>query len=120
MKRGIALAAVVVVVLAACSKADQGPSVEQVAKGYEQYLNADLVAVLGQRVEVRGWDDLNVDCNQSGPERTTCVTGGTLDVIGFQGGRQLKEDPAPVPAQADLVFEKRAGQWVLIDAQKKP
>jgi hypothetical protein len=48
------------------------------------------------------------------------VTGGTLDVIGFEGGRQLKEAPAPVPARADLVFEKRAGQWVLIDAQKKP
>ncbi|EPG2130866.1 TPA: hypothetical protein UON56_000452 [Stenotrophomonas maltophilia] len=120
MKRGMVLAAVVVVVLAACSKADRGPSVEQVAKGYEQYLNANLVAELGQRVEVRGWDDLNVDCNQSGPERTTCVTGGTLDVIGFQGGRQLKESPAPVPARADLVFEKRAGQWVFIDAQKKP
>lgn len=120
MKRGMVLAAVVVVVLAACSKADRGPSVEQVAKGYEQYLNANLVAELGQRVEVRGWEDLNVDCNQSGPERTTCVTGGTLDVIGFQGGRQLKEAPAPVPARADLVFEKRAGQWVLIDAQKKP
>lgn len=119
MKRGMVPAAVVVVVLAACSKADQGPSVEQVAKGYEQYLNANLVAELGQRVEVRGWDDLNADCNQSGPERTTCVTGGTLDVIGFQGGRQLKEDPAPVPAQADLVFEKRSGQWVLIDARKK-
>ncbi len=120
MKRGMVLAAVVVVVLAACSKADRGPSVEQVAKGYEQYLNANLVAELGQRVEVRGWDDLNVDCNQSGPERTTCVTGGTLDVIGFQGGRQLKESPAPVPVRADLVFEKRAGQWVFIDAQKKP
>lgn len=120
MKRGIVAAAVAVVVLAACSKADQGPSVEQVAMGYEQYLNANLVAELGQRVEVRGWGDLNADCNPSGPERTTCVTGGTLDVIGFQGGRQLKEAPAPVPARADLVFEKRAGQWVLIDAQKKP
>ncbi|WP_423164525.1 hypothetical protein [Stenotrophomonas maltophilia] len=120
MKRGIVAAAVAAVVLTACSKADQGPSVEQVAKGYEQYLNANLVAELGQRVEVRGWDDLNVDCNQSGPERTTCVTGGTLDVIGFQGGRQLKESPAPVPARADLVFEKRAGQWLLVDAQKKP
>ncbi len=120
MKRGIMAAAAAVVVLAACSKADQGPSVEQVAKGYEQYLNANLVAELGQRVEVRGWEDLNVNCSQSGPERTTCVTGGTLDVIGFQGGRQLKEAPTPVPARADLVFEKRAAQWVLIDAQKKP
>lgn len=120
MKRGMVAAAVAIVGLAACSKADQGPSMEQVAKGYEQYLNANLLAELGQRVEVRGWEDLNADCNPSGPERTTCVTGGTLDVIGFQGGRQLKEDPAPVPAQADLVFEKRAGQWVLIDAQKKP
>lgn len=120
MKRGIVIAAVAVVTLAACSKADHGPSVEQVAKGYEQYLNANLVAELGQRVEVRGWEDLNADCNPSGPERTTCVTGGTLDVIGFQGGRQLREAPTPVPARADLVFEKRAGQWVLIDAQKKP
>ncbi|EOW2136400.1 MULTISPECIES: hypothetical protein [Stenotrophomonas] len=120
MKRGMVPAAVVVVVLAACSKADQGPSVEQVAKGYEQYLNANLVAELGQRVEVRGWDNLSADCSQTGPERTTCVTGGTLDVIGFEGGRQLKEAPAPVPARVDLVFEKRAGQWVLIDAQKKP
>lgn len=120
MKRGMVVAAVAVVVLAACSKADQAPSVEQVAKGYEQYLNANLVAELGQRVEVRGWDNLNVDCKQSGPGRTTCVTGGTLDVIGFQGGRQLKESPAPVPARADLVFEKRAGRWLLVDAQKKP
>lgn len=120
MRRGMVIAAVAVVALAACSKADHGPSVEQVAKGYEQYLNANLVAELGQRVEVRGWESLDADCNQSGPERTTCVTGGTLDVIGFQGGRQLKEDPAPVPARADLVFERRAGQWVLIDAQKKP
>ncbi len=120
MKRGIVAAAVAAVVLGACSKADHGPSVEQVAKGYEQYLNANLVAELGQRVEVRGWEELNADCNQSGPERTTCVTGGTLDVMGFQGGRQLKEAPAPVPARADLVFEKRAGQWVLVDAQKKP
>lgn len=120
MKRGIVAAAVAAVVLAACSKADQGPSMEQVAKGYEQYLNANLVAELGQRVEVRGWEDLNADCNPSGPKRTMCVTGGTLDVIGFQAGRQLREAPAPVPAQADLVFEKRAGQWVLIDAQKKP
>ncbi len=83
-------------------------------------MNANLVAELGQRVEVLGWEDLNVNCNPSGPERTTCVTGGSLDVIGFQGGRQLKEAPAPVPARADLVFEKRAGQWALIDAQKKP
>lgn len=100
MKRGIVAAAVAAVVLGACSKADHGPSVEQVAKGYEQYLNANLVAELGQRVEVRGWEELNADCNQSGPERTTCVTGGTLDVMGFQGGRQLKEAPAPVPARA--------------------
>jgi len=120
MKRGMVTAAVAVVVLAACSMAAKGPSMEQVAKGYEQYLNANLVAELGQRVEVRGWEDLNADCNPSGPERTTCVTGGTLDVVGFQGGRQLKEEPAAVPAQADLVFEKRAGQWVLVDAQKKP
>ncbi|BBO50844.1 TPA: hypothetical protein ACKP7Q_000081 [Stenotrophomonas maltophilia] len=120
MKRGMVAAAVAIVGLAACSKADQGPSMEQVAKGYEQYLNENLVAELGQRVEVRGWDNLSADCSQTGPERTTCVTGGTLDVIGFEGGRQLKEAPAPVPARVDLVFEKRAGQWVLIDAQKKP
>ncbi|WP_188238823.1 hypothetical protein [Stenotrophomonas maltophilia] len=120
MKRGTVVAAVAAVAMIACGKAEQGPSVEQVAKGYEQYLNANLVAELGQRVEVRGWDNLSADCSQTGPERTTCVTGGTLDVIGFQGGRQLKEEPAPVPARADLVFEKRAGQWVLIDAQKKP
>lgn len=57
MKRGMVVAAVAAVALIACGKAEQGPSVEQVAKGYEQYLNVNLVAELGQRVEVRGWDD---------------------------------------------------------------
>jgi len=42
-----------------------------------------------------------------------------LDVVGFQGGQQLKPDPVPVPSAYDFVFEKQPTGWVPVGAQKK-
>lgn len=47
------------------------------------------------------------------------MTGGTLDVVGFQGGQQLKPDPVPVPSAYDFIFEKQPTGWVPAGAQKK-
>lgn len=119
MKNAAIAVALLTLSLAACvSKADM-PTEEQVAKAYETHLNANLVAQLGQRMEVRGWNDFTVNCASSGPERVTCVTGGTLDLVGFQGGVQLKPEPVPVPAQFDFTFAKQGDAWVPISAQKK-
>lgn len=119
MKNAAIAVALLTLSLAACgSKADM-PSAEQVAKAYETHLNANLVAQLGQRMEVRGWDDLTVDCTSSGPERVTCVTGGTLDLVGFHGGVQMKPEPVPVPVEFDITFAKQNDAWVPISAQKK-
>lgn len=68
MKCGMVVVVVVVVVLIVCGKVEYGLLVEQVVKGYEQYLNVNLVVEFGQCVEVCGWEDLNVDCNLSGFE----------------------------------------------------
>ena len=119
MKNAAIALALLTLSLAACgSKADM-PSAEQVAKAYETHLNANLVAQLGQRMEVRGWDDLTVECTPSGPERVTCVTDGTLDLVGFHGGVQLKPEPVRVPAEFDITFAKQINDWVPISAQKK-
>lgn len=115
---GITLAVLTLSLVACGSKADM-PTAEQVAKAYEQYMNANLAAELGQRIEVRGWEDLTTGCKTSGPERVTCVTGGTLDMVGFQGGAQLKPNAVPVPPAFDFTFEKRNDAWVPISAKKK-
>ncbi|HHA2982093.1 TPA: hypothetical protein ACOD9X_000082 [Stenotrophomonas maltophilia] len=105
--------------LAACSSKADLPTVEQVAQAYEAHANANLSSQMGQRIEVRGWKDLTADCTSSDPQRATCVTGGTLDVVGFQGGQQLKPDPVPVPSAYDFIFEKQPTGWVPVGAQKK-
>ncbi len=119
MKNATIALAVLTMALAACGNKKDLPTAEQVDKAYETHLNANLVAQLGQRMEVRGWDDLTVDCTPSGPERVTCVTGGTLDLVGFHGGVQLKPEPVPVPAEFDITFAKQNNAWVPISAQKK-
>jgi predicted small lipoprotein YifL len=119
MKNATTAVAVLTLSLAACgSKADL-PTAEQVAKAYEMHMNANLVSELGQRIEIRGWDDLKVDCSADGPERVICVTGGTVDMVGFHGGKQMKPEPVPVPAQFDFTFAKQGNAWVPISAQKK-
>lgn len=119
MKNAAIAVALLTLSLAACgSKADM-PTEEQVAKAYETHLNANLVAQLGQRMEVRGWDDLTVNCASSGPDRVTCVTGGTVDMVGFHGGKQLKPEPVPVRSEFDFTFAKQDNAWVPISAQKK-
>lgn len=119
MKNAAIALAVLTLTLAACGGKADMPTAEQVAKAYETHLNANLIAQLGQRMEVRGWDDFTVDCTSSGPERVTCVTGGTLDLVGFRGGVQMKPEPVPVPAEFDLTFAKQNNAWVPISAQKK-
>ena len=84
--------ALLTMALAACGNKKDMPTAEQVAKAYEMHMNANLVSELGQRIEIRGWDDLEVDCSASGPDRVTCVTGGTVDMVGFHGGKQLKPE----------------------------
>ncbi len=119
MKNATIAVAVLTLSLAACgSKADL-PTAEQVAKAYEMHMNANLVSELGQRIEIRGWDDLKVDCSADGPERVICVIGGTVDMVGFHGGKQMKPEPVPVPAQFDFTFAKQGNAWVPISAQKK-
>ena len=113
------LVSLATLVLAACGSGGDTPTKEQVAKAYEQHMNANLATELGQHIEVRGWEDLTTGCETSGPERVTCVTGGTLDVVGFQGGAQLKPDAVPVPPVFDFTFEKRNGAWVAVSAQQK-
>lgn len=105
--------------LAACGSGVDLPTKEHVAKAYEQHMNANLATELGQRIEVRRWEDLTTGCETSGPERVTCVTGGTLDVVGFQGGAQLKPDAVPVSPVFDFTFEKLNGTWVAVSAQQK-
>lgn len=119
MKNAAIALALLTLSLAACGSKSDVPTAEQVAKAYETHLNANLVAQLGRRMEVRGWDDLKVDCTSSGPERVTCVTGGTLDLVGFHGGVQLKPEPVPVSAEFDITFAKQNNTWVPISAQKK-
>lgn len=111
--------AVLTLSLAACGSKADVPTAEQVAKAYEMHMNANLVSELGQRIEIRGWDDLKVDCSASGPERVTCVTGGTVDMVGFHGGKQLKPEPVPVRSEFDFTFAKQDNAWVPISAQKK-
>ena len=119
MKNAAIALALLTLPLAACGGKADMPTAEQVAKAYEMHMNANLVPELGQRIEIRGWDDLKVDCSADGPERVTCVTGGTLDLVGFQGGVQLKPEPVPVPAEFDITFAKQNNAWVPISAQKK-
>lgn len=119
MKGAGLLLALVATSIVACSNKADSPTVEQVAKAYEMYMNANLIAQLGQRVEVRGWDDLKVDCTSIGPERVNCVTGGTIDLLGFQGGEQIKPEPVPVPSEFDFTFAKQGDIWVPTGAKKK-
>ena len=119
MKNTTIAVAVLTLSLAACGNKKDMPTAEQVAKAYEMHMNANLVPELGQRIEIRGWDDLEVDCSASGPDRVTCVTGGTVDMVGFHGGKQLKPEPVPVPAQFDFTFAKQGNAWVPISAKQK-
>ena len=119
MKNAAIALAVLTLTLAACGNKKDMPTAEQVAKAYEMHMNANLVSELGQRIEIRGWDDLEVDCSASGPDRVTCVTGGTVDMVGFHGGKQLKPEPVPVRSEFDFTFAKQDNAWVPISAQKK-
>ncbi|HEL4252299.1 TPA: hypothetical protein ACKP7M_000207 [Stenotrophomonas maltophilia] len=119
MKASLVSFALITAGLAACSSKADLPTIEQVAQAYEAHANANLSSEMGQRIEVRGWKDLTADCTPSGPQRATCVTGGPLDVVGFQGGQQLKPDPVPVPSAYDFIFEKQPTGWVPAGAQKK-
>ncbi|WP_254573965.1 MULTISPECIES: hypothetical protein [Stenotrophomonas] len=105
--------------LSACGEEADGPTVEQVAKAYEMYMNVNLATELGQRIEVRGWEDFKPGCKSSGPERVKCITGGKVELMGFQGGEQTVPKPVSVPAEFDLEFEKRENTWVPVRAQKK-
>jgi len=50
---------------------------------------------------------------------TATRPGGTLDLVGFHGGAQLKPEPVPVPAEFDITFAKQNDAWVPIRAQNK-
>ncbi len=119
MKNAAIALAVLTLTLAACAGKTDVPTEEQVAKAYEMHMNANLASELGQRIEIRGWDDLEVDCSASGPDRVTCVTGGTVDMVGFQGGKQLKPEPVPVLSEFDFTFAKQDNAWVPISAKRK-
>ena len=64
MKNAAIALAVLTLTLAACAGKTDVPTEEQVAKAYEMHMNANLVSELGQRIEIRGWDDLKVEADE--------------------------------------------------------
>ena len=120
MKNAAIALAVLTLTLAACGGKADMPTAEQVAKAYEMHMNANLVPELGQRIEIRGWDDLEVEI--SGViDRLEMDSQGRPYVVDLKTGRRAptQEELLRLPQLAAYQVALRAEGLVrLLEAEE--
>lgn len=108
-------------VLSACGGGEKDePSREEIATAMQAAFDAYFPAQLG-RMKLTASDKMTYDCTPiSGDvKRVECITGGTISVMGYQGGVEVQGGGGEADSPVDLTLEKREEGWVLSDFKEK-